>query len=76
MSMAQLALTISEYVWLGALAPSIWVVLRTRTARTAARIVRVSAWDWLLHVKGVPGTKRRELILDAARRDLGFRDPP
>lgn len=39
-------------------------------ARTAARIFRAAAWSWLLKREGVPASRRRELVDDAAERDL------
>lgn len=70
----RLALTAShvifEYAWLAPLAPAIWVLLRTRITSTVAKIIRVSAWDWLLCLKGVPDDERHRLISDAARQDL------
>jgi len=67
---AQIALTIKDYAWLAPLVPIVWLAHRTRLARTAVRITRVAAWDWLLRLKGVPESTRHELITDAARRDL------
>lgn len=60
---------IEEHLWLLALLVLIiWFV--KATARTAAGIIRVAAWDWLLRLKGVSKSKRRTLIADAAQRDL------
>lgn len=70
---AQIALAISEHAWLAPLVPVVWFVLWTRTARTAAWIIRVFAWDWLLGLKGVSEDTRRRLIADAAQRDLESR---
>lgn len=67
---AQLALAIADYAWLAPLLPVLWFMQRTRIARTAARIIRVAAWDWLLKLKGVPTSTRLKLIADAAQRDL------
>lgn len=70
MSTAQVAQALIEHPWLAPLVPIIWLVLKTRTARTGAEILRVAAWDWLLRFKGVSQSKRRALIADAAQRDL------
>lgn len=71
MSAAQVAQALIEHPWLAPLVPFIWFVLKTCTARTAAGIIRVAAWDWLLRFKGVSQSKRRALVADAAQRDLG-----
>jgi hypothetical protein len=65
----QLAWVIRDYAWLASLLPLVWF-LRTGIARTAARIIRVTAWDWLMKAKGVSESTRRKLIADAARRHL------
>jgi hypothetical protein len=70
MSTAEIARVLIEHAWLAPLVPAVWFVLRTRIARTAAWMLRVSAWDWLLRLKGVPDDDRRKLISDAAQRDL------
>lgn len=59
-----------QYGWIALLPPVVWFLLRTRIARTAAMIIRVTAWDWLLSRKGVPARTRHQLIADAAKRDL------
>jgi hypothetical protein len=65
----QLAWVIRDYAWLAPLLPAVWFPQRTGIARTA-RIIRVTAWDWLMKAKGVLESTRRKLIADAARRDL------
>ena len=67
---AQLTWLIRDYAWLAPLLPLVWFLQRTCIARTAAKIIRVAAWDWLMKAKGVPMSTRRKLIADAARRDL------
>lgn len=68
--LSQLTLLIKDYGCVALLPPVVWFLLRTRVARTAAAIIRVTAWDWLLRRKGVPANARRKLIADAAKRDL------
>ena len=53
-STAQVTQAIFDHVWLAALVPAVWLMLKTRTARTVTRIVRVCAWDAVLRLKGVP----------------------
>jgi hypothetical protein len=67
---ARVAQAIFNYVWLTPLVPVVLLALKTRTARTAARIVRVCAWDAVLRLKGVPRGERLRLIAEAAERDL------
>jgi hypothetical protein len=69
MSAVEFALAI-EYGGIALLPPFVWLLSRTRIARTTAMMIRVTAWDWLLSRKGVPVRTRRELITDAAKRDL------
>lgn len=57
-----------EYAWPLATVVAL-LVLRT-PARTAGRIIRVCAWNWLLKRQGVSEARRRELIDGAAKRDL------
>lgn len=64
----QVARLLIEHLWLAPLIPAVW--LMQKLARTAARMIRVSAWDWLMKLKGVPEARRRELIDGAAERDL------
>ena len=66
----QLALAIRDYAQLAPLILIIWLLKRTKIARTAVRIIRVAAWDWLLRRKGVSESTRRKLIAEAAQRDL------
>ena len=61
---------IIKYGLLGLSPPIAWFLLRTRIAHTLAMVVRVATWDWLLRRKGVPVNTRRELIAEAAKRDL------
>lgn len=61
---------ILDYVWLAPLPPSVWLLLRTRTAHTAGRILRTCAWDVVLRLEGVSKSERLKLIVDAAERDL------
>jgi hypothetical protein len=63
-----------EHLWLAPLILSVW--LMQKLARTAARMIRVSAWDWLLKLKGVPEARRRELIDGAAEETSSLRDLP
>jgi hypothetical protein len=70
MSTAQVTQALIDHPWLAPLVPIIWFVLKSRTARTAAGIIRVAAWDLLLRFKGVTKSKRRALITGAAQRDL------
>jgi hypothetical protein len=67
---AEVARAIGEHAWLAPLPLAVWFMQRTRIARTAAWILRVSAWDALLRFKGVPEDERRRLVADAAQRDL------
>ena len=68
MSAAEIAQAIGEYAWPLA---TVVVLLGLRTsARTAGRIIRVCAWNWLLKRQGVPEARRRERIDGAAERDL------
>ena len=70
MSTARVAQAIFDYVWLAPLAPAVWLMLKTHTARTVTRIVRVCAWDAVLRLKGVRQHERLRLIAEAAERDL------
>jgi hypothetical protein len=69
-STARVAQVILDYAWLAPLAPVVWLVLKTRTARTTARIIRACAWDGVLRLKGVSRAERLRLIAEAAERDL------
>jgi hypothetical protein len=70
MSTAWVAQVIVICLWLAPLAPAVWLLLKTRTARTAARIVCTCAWDAVLRIKGVPRAERLRLITEAAERDI------
>ena len=70
MSSALVVQAVLDYVWLGALSPAVWLVLRSATARTVGRILRVCAWDVVLRLEGVPEAERLRLIAEAAERDL------
>lgn len=59
-----------QYGWVALLPPVVWFLARTRIIRTAATIIRVTAWDCLLRRRGVPISTRRKLIAEAAQRDL------
>ncbi len=65
---AQLAQALSEHAW-PLTSVAVWLMLRT-SARTAAQLIRATAWNWLLRCQGVPEDERRKLITDAAQRDL------
>ena len=66
---AQFTLAI-QYGWIALLPPVVWFLLRTGIVRTAATMIRVTAWDWLLSRKGVPLSARHKLLTDTAKRDL------
>lgn len=65
----QVALAIGEHAWPVALLVTVLLLLRIRVVRTAV-------WDRLLWCIGVSKTQRCQLATDAAKRDLGIRDPP
>lgn len=73
---AQIALAIWDYAWLAPVPPAIWFVVKARTARTVATVIRGEVRDRWLRAKGVPEVTRQELAVDAVKRDLGLRDPP
>jgi hypothetical protein len=68
--LSQLALLVKDYGCVALVPPVVWFLLRTRVARTAAAVIRVTTCDWLLRRKGVSASARRKLIADAAKRDL------
>lgn len=70
MSTAQFVQAVLDYAWLAPLPPAVWLLLRTSTARTVGRILRVCAWDVVLRLEGVPEADRLRLIAEAAERDL------
>ncbi len=67
---ANIIQTILSYLWLTPLPAALLLVLRTHSARTVERILRVCAWDVVLRLKAVPRTERLRLIAEAAERDL------
>ncbi|MCW2502435.1 MAG: hypothetical protein JWO79_719 [Actinomycetia bacterium] len=68
--MTEIALAIWGYMWLVPLPSAVWLVLKTSTARTVGRILRVCVWDLLMRREGVPEVERLRLIAEAAERDL------
>lgn len=70
MSTAQVVQALIQYGWLAPLPPAVWLMLKTSTARTVGRILRVCAWDVVLRLEGVPEAERLRLIAEAAERDL------
>lgn len=70
MSSTQIVQWIYEYVWLAPAPPAVWYLLRTRTARTIATVVRGEVRDRWLRAKGVPEVTRQALAVDTVRRDL------
>jgi hypothetical protein len=68
-STALVAQAVWDYVRLAPLPPAVWLVLRTATARTVDRILRVCTWDVALRLEDVPEVERLRLIAEAAERD-------
>ena len=69
--MGEVIRAIGEHAWLAPPIAIIWILLKTHTARIADRIISTEVLDRWLRAKGIPEDKRHELIVDAAKRDLG-----
>ena len=69
--MGEVIRAIGKHVWLAPPIAIIWILLKTRPARLADRITSTEVLDRWLRANGIAEDKRRELIVEAAKRDLG-----
>jgi hypothetical protein len=69
--MGEVIRAIGEHTWLAPPIAITWILLKTHTARVADLITSTEVLDRWLRAKGIPEDKRRELIIEAAKRDLG-----
>lgn len=76
MSLVEIAQAIFEYVWPLLSVTLVWCARRVLKSRTASYLAHAVALRWSCRRSGVPEDKLHELIVDAARQDLGIRDPP